>query len=156
MRRFEMKGLALRPMAALGAVLFAVLAPHAAGAASGDGPSFALKPGEELTIPAAITDGRVVLGSPHASRLGAVRPRGGEITVGLEREKGTLYDKITATEKTSAPIDFVATGLVGDIKIDERVICGRLDAPSEMHIGSVSWRIVLRDFEVGKGGQNCQ
>ena len=37
-------------------------------------------------------------------------------------------------------------------QIDERVICGRLDQPTSVHIGSVSWRVSLNSFEVGKGG----
>jgi hypothetical protein len=143
----------VRLAAMCAAALFA--SPSALAANVGE-QRFDLKPGEELTIPITIADGHVVAGAPRISKIGVAQPKDGEITVGLEREKGELYDKITATEKTSAPIDFVATGLIGEIKIDERVICGRLDAPTEMRIGSVSWRIVLRDFEIGKGAADCQ
>jgi hypothetical protein len=144
------------PATAIGGLLLVVFtSPAALGAGAGE-PRIDLKPDQELTIPITIADGHVVPGVPRVSKIGVARPTEGEITVGLQREKGTLYDKITVTEKTSAPIDFVATGLIGEIKIDERVICGRLDAPSEMRIGSVSWRIVLRDFEIRKGGQSCE
>jgi hypothetical protein len=137
-------------------IVAAILAAPAALGANADGPRFEVKPGQELTIPITIADGHAVAGVPRVSKIGVAQPKDGEITVGLEREKGELYDKITATEKTSVPIDFVATGLIGEIKIDERVVCGRLDAPAEMRIGSVSWKIVLRDFEVGKGPASCQ
>jgi hypothetical protein len=56
---------------------------------------------------------------------------------------------------TPLPIDFLATGLAGDIKIDESVLCGRLDAPTSGHIGAVSWRVRMHAFEVGKGGETC-
>ncbi len=55
----------------------------------------------------------------------------------------------------TAPIDLAATGLIGGTKIDEVVICGRLDAPSTARIGAVSWRVSLREFEIGKGGASC-
>jgi hypothetical protein len=142
--------------AMIAAAFFGILMAPAALGANVDGPRFELKPGQELTIPISIVYGHAVAGVPRVSKTGVAQPKDGEITVGLEREKGELYDKITATEKTSAPIDFVATGLIGEIKIDERVICGRLDAPTEMRIGSVSWKIVLRDFEIGKGAADCQ
>ena len=90
---------------------------------------------------------------PRQSKLGTAQPKEGEITVGLTPgDKKTLYSQVLVTEKTSVPIDFVATGLIGEIKIDERVICGRLDQPTSIHIGSVSWRVRLNSFEVGKGG----
>jgi hypothetical protein len=53
-------------------------------------------------------------------------------------------------EKTAQPIDFVATGLIGDIKIDERVLHGRLDAPVSQRIGATSWTVFLNTFEAGK------
>ena len=128
----------------------------ARGAASGDAkaPKLDLKAGEELTIPVAIVDGHVTLGAPKSSKLGTAQPRDGEITVGLgPGDKKTLLSQVLVTEKTSAPVDFVATGLIGEIKIDERVICGRTDAPVAMHIGSVSWRVSLNTFTVGKDGK---
>ncbi len=117
---------------------------------------FDVKPGTELTIPIAIVDGRAVAGVPRAAKLGASSPQDGEITVGLERETGTLYNQITVTEKTAQPLNFLVTGLNGDIKIDETEICGRLDAPIAAHIGSVPWRFRLNGFEVGKGAGSCE
>jgi hypothetical protein len=116
---------------------------------------FDLKPGTELTIPIAIVDGKTVVGVPRAAPLGASPPKDGEITVGLERQQGTLYNQITVVEKTAQPIDFLITGLNGGTKIDEAAICGRLDAPIVSHIGSVPWRFWLNDFEVGKGAGSC-
>ncbi|MGD0762285.1 MAG: hypothetical protein ABR929_03690 [Roseiarcus sp.] len=116
---------------------------------------FDVKPGTELTIPIAIVDGKAVAGVPHASKLGASPPQDGEITVGLEREQGTLYNQIAVVEKTARPINFLVTGLNGDIKIDEAEICGRLDAPIAAHIGSIPWQFRLNGFEVGKGAGSC-
>ena len=56
-------------------------------------------------------------------------------------------------EKTSAPIDFVATGLIGEIKIDERELHGRLDAPVTQRIGATSWTVWLNGFEFGGDGE---
>jgi hypothetical protein len=126
---------------------------RAAPAAGGPAQSFSLKAGEEVTLPITVQDQRVVLGVPRPSKLGTAHPGDGEITVGLTPgDKKTLYSQVVVAEKTAVPIDFVATGLIGEIKIDERVICGRLDQPTTMHIGSVSWRVSLNSFEVGKGG----
>ncbi len=117
---------------------------------------FDLKTGMELTIPIAIVDGKAVAGVPRLAKLGASPPNDGEITVGLEREQGTLYNQIAVVEKTAQPINFLVTGLNGDIKIDETEICGRLDAPIAAHIGSVPWQFRLNGFEVGKGAGSCE
>ena len=141
---------------ALGVVALVGGSAGAAPAAKVAAPSYNLRVGQELTFPASIVDGKVVLGPPHLSKLGAATPGTGEITVGLTpADKGTLYAHIVAVEKTAVPIDFVATGLIGSVKIDERVVCGRLENPISAHIGSVSWVVALRDFEVGKGGGTC-
>ena len=63
---------------------------------------------------------------------------------------------LSANEKTSAPIDFIAAGLIGNIKIDEVKLCGRLEAPSSTRIASGSWRIALGRFSVGEGLQACR
>ncbi|MFZ1964415.1 MAG: hypothetical protein WAU78_13295 [Roseiarcus sp.] len=117
---------------------------------------FDIKPGQELTIPVAVVDGQVVVGAPRLSKLGTAAPKDGEITVGLTpATPGSYTETVTATEKTAAPIDFLATGVNAYVKIDEAVICGRLDAPSSARIALASWRVVLRGFEVGKGGPSC-
>jgi hypothetical protein len=142
--------------AALAALMVSAVCARAAPAAGGPAQSFSLKAGEEVTLPITVQDQRVVLGAPRQSKLGTAQPKDGEITVGLTPgDKKTLYSQVVVVEKTAVPIDFVATGLIGEIKIDERVICGRLDQPTTMHIGSVSWRVSLNSFEVGKGGP-CQ
>ncbi len=116
---------------------------------------FDVKPGTELTVPIAIVDGKAVAGVPRLATLGASPPKDGEITVGLERQTGTLYNQITVTEKTAQPINFLVTGLNGGTKIDEAEICGRIDAPISAHIGSVPWRFRVNSFELGKGGADC-
>ena len=118
---------------------------------------FDLKPGQELTIPISIVDGHVVTGAPRPSKLGTAAPKDGEITVGLTpAPAGSYTETVTATEKTAAPIDFLATGVNAYVKIDEAEICGRLDAPIAAHIGSVPWRFRLNGFAVGKGGGSCE
>ena len=118
---------------------------------------FDLKPGQELTIPVAVVDGQVVVGAPRPSKLGTAAPKDGEITVGLTpAPAGSYYETVTAKENTAAPIDFLATGVNAYVKIDEAVICGRLDAPIAAHIGSVPWRFWLNGFEVGKGAGSCE
>ena len=116
-----------------------------------------LKAGQELTISVAIVDGKVTLGAARLGKLGAAKPAEGEIVVGLTPgDKQTFYSQLLVTERVPAPIDFVATGLIGEIKIDERVVCGRVDAPVAQRIGSTSWRVALSGFELGKGAGSCQ
>jgi hypothetical protein len=142
--------------ATLAALIGAAVGAQAAPAAKEPAQSYSLKAGEEVTLPITVEGQRVVLGTPRASKLGTAQPRDGEITVGLTpRDKGTFYEHVLVTEKTPVPIDFVATGFVGEIKIDERILCGRLDQPTSVHIGSTSWRVSLNSFEVGKGG-SCE
>ncbi|GEM_PF-2894125 len=140
---------------AAAALALNVSAPKAFAAESG-GQAFDLHPGQELTFPATVEGGKVAVGRPRLSRLGAAGPAAGEMTIGLTKRDKDGYEQVTVTEKTSAPIDFVATALVGDVKIDERVLCGRLDAPSSSRIGANNWRVRLHDFQVGKGGAACE
>jgi hypothetical protein len=147
----------LTSAATLGACLCVVFGAREATSAEAKPPKLDLKAGQELTIPVSIVDGHVSLGAPRGSKIGTAQPKEGEITVGLTPgDKKTLLSQVLVTERTSAPVDFVATGLIGEIKIDERVVCGRTDAPVAMHIGSVSWRVSLNTFTVGKGDGNCE
>jgi hypothetical protein len=138
------------------ALAFCFSAPWGARGAEPNAHAFELRSGEELTFPAAIADGKVVLGAPRLSKFGAGQPKDGEISVGVSARDDTLHEQVIVTEKTSAPIDFLATGLNGETKIDEAVVCGRLDAPFATHIGSVPWRIRLRAFEARKDGATCE
>ena len=138
-----------------GAILCGVFAPGAAFSAE-DGQAFNLHPGQELTFAVKIADGKVALGSPRMSRLGAAQPGDGEMTVGLSPRDETLHEQVIVTERTSVPIDFLATALVGATKIDEAVLCGRLDAPTSAHIGAISWRVSAHDFEARKEGATCE
>ena len=128
-------------------------------------PSLALKPGQEIMFAASVADGRVALGTPRLVRPGGAEPKDGEIVVSVVKHGLSPYADLTATEKTPLPVDFVATGLIGDIKIDEIVVCGRLDAPATERIASGSWRVSLSRFAVhpgagappstGEGGLGC-
>ncbi len=133
----------------------AVAVSHAAPAQE-VGPSLALRPGQETTFAVTVSDGRVTLGTARLSKPGGGQPKDGEITVSLVKHGLAPYADLSATEKTSEPIDFVATGLIGDIKIDEIVVCGRLDAPATGRIASGAWRISLNRFSVRPGGAECR
>ena len=108
-----------------------------------------LKAGQALTFPAIIADGKVTLGPARLGKFGEMQPADGEITVGLSPRDKTLYENIVVVERTAKPVDFVATGLIGEIKIDERVLHGKLDAPATQRIGATSWTVWLNGFEVG-------
>ena len=147
---------AARTVVALGGLLFASPASSGAGPAQNPGATLDLKPGQELTFSVAVAEGRVTLGPARLSMPGAAQPKDGEITVRMVKHGLSPYAELTASEKTSEPVDFVATGLIGDIKIDEVVICGRLDAPAANRIASGSWRVSLNRFSVRPSGQDCR
>ena len=140
---------------ALGAFVLALGSVCEASRAEDLGPTVELKPGQEIAFPVAIVDGHVMPGKPRLLRPGATQPKDGEIAVNVVKHGSSPYADLTAREKTSTPIDFGATGLIGNIKIDEVKICGRLDTPTSAHIYSGSWRISLNRFSVGHGGEAC-
>jgi hypothetical protein len=127
--------------------LIVVLAAAGVAVAAPKPVKLELKAGQALTFPAAVTDGKVVLGPARLGKFGEMRPAEGEITVGISPKDKTLYENVVVVEKTAAPVDFVATGLIGEIKIDERVLHGRLDAPVSQRIGATSWTVFLNSFE---------
>jgi hypothetical protein len=154
--RFGMRRISpWRAALTLAAVLFASAAFPGVSPVQNPG-AVDLKPGQEVIIPVTIADGRVTLGAARLSRAGTAQPRNGEITVSMVKHGLSPYADLSASEKTSEPVDFVATGLVGDIKIDEVVICGRLDAPAANRIASGSWRVSLNRFSVRQNGQDCR
>lgn len=112
-----------------------------------------LKAGQAVAFPASVVEGKVVLGPARLGAFGKLEPADGEIAVGLSKRDKDLYDQLVVVEKTSAPVDFVATGMVGEIKIDERVLTGRLDAPVTQRIGGTSWTVWLHEFEPGAAGK---
>ena len=128
-------------------MLISLLAAAAVAAAPQPKPLI-LKAGQALTFPARIEGGKVVLGPAKLGAFGKMEPQAGEITVGLSTRDKDLYDQLVVVEKTEHPIAFVATGLIGEIKIDERVLNGRLDAPVTQRIGATSWTVWLHEFEV--------
>lgn len=127
-----------------------VLAAAAAVAAPAAKPvKLVLKAGQALAFSASVTDGKVVLGPARLGKFGELQPTDGEIAVGLSPRDKTLYENVVVVEKTAAPIDFLATGLIGEIKIDERDIHGRLGEPVTQRIGATSWTVWLNGFEPG-------
>ena len=143
----------LRPLAA---ALVCVLASYTLASGESSDQGFELKAGQEVTFAVTVADGKVTVGAPRPSKLGSAQPKAGEITVGLTPKDKTLYEQVTVTEKTAVPINFLATGLVGGTKIDEAVLCGRLDAPFSAHIGAMSWKVRVHDFEAAKDGEKCE
>ena len=139
----------------LGALAFALSPSPLVAVAQDIGPTIDLRPGQEVTFPIAIADGKVTAGPARVSKPGGPPPKDGEITVGLVKQGLSPYAMLVATEKTSEPVDFIAAGLIGNIKIDEVKFCGRLETPSSTRIASGSWRIALSRFSVGEGLQGC-
>jgi hypothetical protein len=121
--------------------------------AQGLGPAVDVKPGQEVTIPVTVVDGAPKLGPARFSKPSPVEPKEGEILVSVVRHGLSPYAELTASENTPAPVDFVATGLIGNIKIDEIRVCGRL---SVGRIASGSWRVSLNSFTVRAAGQDCR
>jgi hypothetical protein len=109
----------------------------------------------EATFPVRVVDGRVILGPSRVSPLGTAQPAAGEITVGFEPGGKTPYGNVRLSEKTPVPIDFVAAGLLDPIKIDEIVLCGRLDMPVAQRIAAAALRLSLNQFAVGTGLGGC-
>jgi hypothetical protein len=109
-------------------------------------PAIDLRPGQEVTFPVTVADGRVTPGGVRLSKPGSAQPKDGEITVSVVKQGLSPYAELTAIEKTPALIDFVASGLIGDIKIDEVRVCGRVDGPVTTRIASGSWRVSLNRF----------
>jgi hypothetical protein len=138
---------------AVGALAVAA-APQAAWAQT-LGPTLDLRPGQEMTFAVTIVDSRVTLGPARVSKPGTAQPKEGEITIAVVKQGLSPYADLRVSEKTATPIDFVATGLIGNIKIDEVELCGRLDAPLSTRIGSASWRISLNRFAVHQSGPGC-
>ena len=120
------------------------------------GPSVMLKPGQEIIVPIAISEDSLMLGKPRVAAPGAAVPKAGEIAVAVVKHGLSPYADLVATEKTGTPVDFVATGFIGDIKIDEIRVCGRIDAPIKGRIAVGSWRVSLNRFAVHKQGEECR
>ena len=112
---------------------------------------FVLKAGQQLIFSATVADGRLTIGAPRLVKLGEVGPAEGEIAVGLTPKDKELYSQVVVTEKTSAPVGFIATGHIGEIVIDEREIHGKTGETFQQRIGGVSWTVELHDFVLAAG-----
>jgi hypothetical protein len=134
--------------------LFALLCPPVASAA--DEPAVVVKRGMETTFMVTILDGRIAIGALRVSRVGTAATRDGEITIGVAPGGLTPYATLHVVEKTAAPIDFVATGFIDRIKIDEIVVCGRTDMPVAARIAAGSLRVSAARFAVGTGVDTCK
>ena len=131
--------------------LLMVLATGAALAAPAPKPvKLDLKPGLALAFAAHVVEGKVILGAARAGKFGELQPNDGEIVVGLSPKDKTFYVNVVVTEKTAAPVDFLAAGFVGGTKIDEIEVKGILETPFVHHIGATCWIVRLYGFEAGK------
>ena len=144
--------LALASTLALGALSSSLAAERA----QEGGRTIELRPGQAVVFPVAIVDSGVVVGIAHGLKPSAGAPEEGEIEVEVVKQGLSPYAELSASEKTDAPVDFVATAFVGNIKIDERIVCGQLDAPAKTRIASGAWRISLNRFAVHKEGRDCR
>jgi hypothetical protein len=100
--------------------------------------------------------GTRALATGRASKLGPVESQGGEITVGVKPDRKPFCADVRAWEKACAPVYFVATGLLGPIKINEGVLlCWRIDAPISKLISNSAWTISL-NFELAQGDDSCR
>ena len=108
-----------------------------------------LKAGQALAFSARVVEGKVVLGAARAGKFGELQPNDGEIVVGLSPKDKTFYVNVVVTEKTTAPVDFLATGFVGGTKIDEIFVHGKPGEPVSQRIGSTCWTVTLNGFEPG-------
>jgi hypothetical protein len=152
----EMKGCWTAPNALAALALLALIpAPGPAHADSSPPQAVSVRRGMEATFPVTVADGRVTLGPSRLSKLGTAQPGAGEITVGFEPGGKTPYGNVRVSEKTPVPIDFVAAGLLDPIKIDEIVLCGRLDMPVAQRIAAAALRLSLNQFAVGTGLGGC-
>jgi hypothetical protein len=124
--------------------------------AAADAPTVDVRRGMEATFAAAVVDGRIALGPARVSRLGTAQPKDGEITVGVEPGGMTPYAQVRVSEKTAIPFDFVATGLIDNIKIDEITLCGRLDRLDSQRIAAGSLHVSLNRFAIGAGTGVCR
>jgi len=127
------------------------LALAAAVAAAPKPVKLELKAGQAIAFPVTIADGKVTVGAGRLGAYGKLEPAPGEIAVGVSPKGKDLYMTLDVVEKTPAPVDFLASGMIGEIKIDERDIHGRLDAPVRQRIGATSWTVWLNGFEAGAG-----
>ncbi len=131
----------------LAALASLISVPGAVATAPAKNP-FVLKGGQQIIFSATVADGKVTLGPPRLAKLGAETPKDGEISVGLTPKDKDLYSEVLVTEKTAVAIDFIATGHIGEIVIDEREVHGKAGETVDQHIGGVSWTVELHDFEL--------
>ena len=131
--------------------VFAIFAAAVSDAQENAKP-LALKQGQAVAFTILVADGKTTLGTPRLGKAGALEPADGEIVVSLTLRGKDDYSQLVIVEKSATPVDFLATAYIDKIVIDEREICGRLGAPFQQHIAGNSWKVVLREFAVGKGG----
>ena len=109
----------------------------------------------DFTVSVTFVNDLAVLGEPKPAKVGAGAPQDGEILVSVAPSGLAPYAKFTVVEKTPGPVDFVITGLIDTIKIDEVEVCGRLGAPIAGKIAAGAHRLSLNRFAPQKDGASC-
>ena len=94
-------------------------------------------------------EGKIILGPARLGKFGELKAAEGEIAISLSPKDKSLYETLEVVERTPMPVDFLATGLIGNIKIDEVFVRGHLAAPFTQRIGATSWTVWLHAFEPG-------
>ena len=127
------------------------------GAASGDSlaPALVAHPPGDVVFSVAFIDDQPVLGAPKPAKLGAGAPQDGEILLSVQPPGLAPYARFTVLEKTARPVDFVITGLIDSIKIDEVEICGRLGSAIAGKIAAGARKLSLNRFSPQKEGATC-
>ena len=97
---------------------------------------------------------RPVLGPPR--QVAPTDPlRDDEIRIQVLPSGMAPYAKVQILENTKQPVDFVITGLIDSIKIDEIVICGRLDGAIDAKIAAGAKKLSLNRFTQRQSGASC-
>ena len=135
-------------VAALWLVASAAADPDAA-------PSVIVHAPGDAAFSVSVVDGRPMLGPAKPAKLGAGAPQDGEILISVRPPGLAPYATFTVVEKTAQPVDFVVTGLIDTIKIDEVEVCGRLGAPIAGKIAAGARKLSLNRFTPQKEGASC-
>ncbi len=132
-----------RAAAALCCLIFTVSPALAAGPAKG---TLDLHPPGEFTFAVTFNGGETAFGPVTPSARGAAKTPDGSITVTIDPAGLAPYAKVTVVEKTAAPVDFVITGMIDSIKIDEIEICGSNEMAVVAKVAAGARRLNLNRF----------
>ena len=125
------------------ALALALSSAQAAGPPPG---TLDLHPPGEFTFAVTFVGDQATLGPVTSSTRGTAKTADGSITVTIDPSGMAPYAKVTVVEKTPAPVDFVITGLIDSIKIDEIEICGSNEMTVTAKVAAGARRLNLNRF----------